>query len=163
MPVLKSRTKEKKEAKKLGRPTMYTSELGDEICEVVASSELGLCHLVDQNPHWPARATIFIWRRKYKDFREKYTRAKEDQTEVSVEYMQEIMNEPHIYIDLETGFQKVDVGMLKVKMDAIKWQAGKLKPKKFGEVKNQEPINNEVDEDCKKRYQEMDEKNKKDY
>lgn len=158
-------TKKKKpeDLKKVGRPTMYTPELADEICDAIASSELGLCHLVDQNPHWPERQVIFIWRRKHPEFDDKYTKAKEDQVEVSVEHMQEIMNEPHKYVDLETGFQKIDTGMLRLKMDAIRWQAGKLKPKKFGDAKVQEPTNTEVDEDCKKRYREMDEKNKKDY
>ena len=144
-----------------GRPTTYTTAIGDEICDAIASSELGLCHLVDQHPHWPTRQHIFIWRRKYKEFDDKYVKAKEDQTEVCVEHMQEIMNEAHKYVDLQTGFEKLDVPMLRLKMDAIKWQASKLKPKKFGEAKIQEPINNEIDEDCKKRYQELDEKNKK--
>ena len=43
----------------------------------------------------------------------------------------------------------------------MKWHASKLKPKKFGEAKAQEPNNTEVDDDCKKRYAEMDEKNRK--
>jgi hypothetical protein len=122
-----------------GRPTLYTPELADEICEAVASSELGLCHLVDKNPHWPHRANIFIWMRKYPDFRNKYTKAKEDQVEVSVEHMQEIMNEPHKYKDLETGLEKIDVPMLRLKMDAIRWQAGKLKRKKYGDEKQENP------------------------
>lgn len=152
-----------KHLKKSGRPTMYTSELADEICDAIASSELGLCHLVDQNPHWPARQIIFIWRRKYPEFDYKYTKAKEDQVEVSVEHMQEIMNEPHKYVDLETGFTKIDTGMLRLKMDAIRWQAGKLKPKKFGDAKDQESQNTELSEECKKRYSDMDKRNKKEF
>ena len=146
-----------------GRPTKYTKELGEEICSAIASSELGLVHLVDSNPHWPERSTIFLWRRKHKEFSDNYTRAKEEQVEVSVEYMQEIMNEPHKYQDLETGITKLDHNMLRLKMDAIKWQAAKLKPKKYGDTKLQESINNELDEDCKKRYQEMDERNRKNF
>ena len=149
--------------RKVGRPTKYTPELGEEICNAIASSELGLAHLVDLNPHWPDRSNIFIWRRRHEEFRDKYTKAKEDQTEVSVEYMQELMNEPHKYQDLETGLMKLDVPMLRLKMDAIKWQAAKLKPKKYGETKVQEQVNTEVDEDCKKRYREMDYNNRKDY
>lgn len=152
-----------KHLKKSGRPTMYTSELANEICDAIASSELGLCHLVDQNPHWPERQVIFIWRRKHPEFDDKYTKAKEDQVEVSVEHMQEIMNEPHKYIDMQTGHMKVDTGMLRLKMDAIRWQAGKLKPKKFGESKEQELPNTAVADDCKKRYSEMDKINRKEF
>lgn len=159
-----NKNKKTKETKKTGRgrPTKYTPELGDEICEVISSSELGLLHLCNARPHWPDRATIFIWRRKHEDFRNKYTKAKEEQTEVCVEYMQEIMNEPHRYTDPETGRIIVDVPMLRVKIDTIKWQASKLKPKKFGDLKVQETTNSEIDEDLKKRMKEMDEKNRKD-
>ena len=121
--------------KKTGRPTKYTVELGDEICAAIASSELGLMHLCNANPHWPDRATIFTWRRINEEFRHKYTKAKEEQTEVTVEYMQELMNEAHHYEDKETGKIRVDVPMLRLKMDTMKWQAGKLKPKKFGDAK----------------------------
>jgi hypothetical protein len=143
-----------------GRPTKYTIELGDEICEAIASSELGLCHLVDRNPHWPDRATIFTWRRVHEEFRHKYTKAKEDQTEVVVEYMQELMNEPHRYID-EKGEMRVDVPMLRLKTDTWKWHAGKLKPKKFGDNKEQQTNNPVIHEDVMKRRRELDEKNKK--
>lgn len=158
-------TKKKKpeDLKKTGRPTKYTKELGDEICEAIASSELGLLHLCNANPHWPDRSNIFLWRRKFPEFRDKYTQAKEDQTEVSVEYMQEVMNEPHKWIDQETGLTRIDVPMLRLKIDTMKWQVGKLKPKKFGEAKDQVLPNTELDEDCKKRYSEMDKRNRKDF
>lgn len=156
-------SKKTKEPKKMGRPTKYTPQLADEICDAIASSELGLAHLVAAHPHWPERQNIFLWIRKYPDFRDKYARAKEDQTEVCVEYMQEVMNEPHKWEDPETGLCKVDVPMLRLKMDTMKWHAAKLKPKKFGDNKEQISSNTEVDEDCKKRYKEMDERNKKDF
>lgn len=158
-----TKKKDPKDYKKFGRPSMYTPELADEICDAIASSELGLCHLVDMNPHWPTRQHIFIWRRRYPEFDDKYVRAKEAQVEVSVEHMQEIMNEPHKYQDLETGIMKLDHNMLRLKMDAIKWQASKLKPKKFGDVKDQVPANNEIDEDCKKRMKELDDRNCKEF
>jgi hypothetical protein len=146
-----------------GKMTTYTPELGTEIAETIASSELGLIHLCKQNPHWPDRATIFTWRRVHADFRDKYTRAKEEQTEVTVEYMQELMNEPHRIVDEETGAIRIDVPMLRLKIETMKWQAGKLKPKKFGDSTEQKPANTELDDDCKKRYAQMDDRNKKDY
>lgn len=121
--------------KKPGRPTKYSLQLAAEICDAIATSQLGLQHLCDANPHWPERARIFGWRRKYEEFRLMYDKAKEDQTEVSVEYMQEVMNEPHHYIDRETGQMRVDVSMLRLKMDTMKWHTAKLKPRKFGDNK----------------------------
>ena len=158
-----TKKKDPKQPKKMGRPTKYTPELGAEICDAIASSELGLCHLVDMNPHWPMRSTIFLWRRTHSDFSDMYTRAKEDQVEVSVEHMQEIMNEPHKYEDFETGFIKLDHHMLRLKMDAIKWQAAKLKPKKFGDTKTEEAQHKDIYDDIVKRKHELDEKNKKEF
>lgn len=134
-------TKRKKPEDKLkaGRPTMYSLELATEICNEIASNELGLAHLVDRNPHWPVRSTIFVWIRTHPEFKHMYTRAKEDQVEVSVEYMQEIMNEPHKYVDEETGLLKLDHNMLRLKMDAIKWQASKLKARKYGDLSKENP------------------------
>ena len=150
-----------KHLKKSGRPTKYTLELGKEIAKAVASSELGLIHLVNANPHWPHRATIFEWRLKFPEFADIYSRAKEEQTEVVVEYMQELINEPHKLEDEETGLTKIDVPLLNLKLNHMKWHAGKLKPKKFGESKTMEIINNDIDEDCKKRARELDEKHRK--
>lgn len=116
---------------KMGRPTKYTPELADEICDAIASSQDGLSKLCDQNPHWPHRANIFIWLRKYTDFRDKYTIAKQEQAQVDVDVLQELMNESHHYQD-ELGNERVDVHMLRVKIDTIKWKACKLLPKQYG-------------------------------
>jgi len=158
-----TKRKDPKDFKKLGRPTNYTPKLADEICDAIASSELGLAHLVDANEHWPARGTIFIWMRRHPEFRDKYTAAKEDQQDVCVEYMQEILNEPHKYIDKETGSTRIDVSMLRVKIDTMKWQASKLKPKKFADKIDMSIPENEILEDSLKRKQELDAKNKKDF
>lgn len=152
-----------KHLKQSGRPTKYTKELGEEIANAIACSELGLIHLVNANPHWPDRATIFTWRRTNPEFGDLYTRAKEDQTEVVVEYMQELMDEPHKWVDEETGATKIDVPMLRLKMDTMKWHAAKLKPKKFGDSKEQDLPNHGLDEDCKKRYAGMDKAKRKEF
>ncbi len=147
--------------KKMGRPTKYTKELANEICEAIATSEKGLQTLCDENPHWPERGNIFRWMIRYDDFRHNYTVAKERQVEVSIDYLQEMANEPHRYID-EFGNVRIDVSLLRCKMDAIKWKAGKLKAKKYGDSK-QEEVNNDLHEDAIKRKQELDEQNKKEY
>lgn len=116
---------------KKGRPTKYTHGLAEEICEAIASSPHGLSILCSQNSHWPDRTNIFIWLRKYPDFRDKYTQCKQQQGEVFIDYIQELMAEEHKYED-ELGNERIDVGMLRLKIDTIKWQAGKLLPKQYG-------------------------------
>lgn len=149
--------------KPTGRPSLYTEELAEEICNAIASSNEGLEHLCAANPHWPERANIFIWMRKYPGFRDKYMSAKEQQAEVQVDYMLALANEPHKYVDPDTGFQRTDVPMLRVKMDAIKWQASKLAPKRFADKTETIISNPELLQDSIERKNKLDEKNKKDY
>jgi hypothetical protein len=155
--------KDPKDYLKRGRPTKYTEELAKEICDAVGSNHEGLFYLIEQNPHWPSRSKVFDWLRKHPEFRDMYSQAKEDQVEVCVEYMQELTNEPHRYIDLKTGKPRPDVAMINAKMTALRWQAGRLKPRKYGDTKALDVVDAELDADCKKRYAEMDKKNKKDY
>ena len=157
-----TKKKDPKDYLKMGRPTLYTPELADEICDAISSSDNGLAHLCVNNSHWPSREQIFVWLRRYPEFAHKYTQAKECQVEVSVDYMQELMSEPHRFVDQETGQIRIDVPMIRTKMDAIKWQAGKLKPKKYGDAAPQQIINN-IAEDTFAHKHKLDEKNKKDY
>lgn len=156
-----TKKKDKASLMKVGRPSLYNDKLADEICSAIASSEKGLAHLVQYNMHWPSRQNIFIWLQNYPEFRDKYYKAKEGQAEVMVDAMQQLIDEAHKYTDKETGLVKIDVPLLKLKIDTMKWHASKLKPKKYGEAKVQELPNNELDDDCKKRYADMDEKNRK--
>jgi hypothetical protein len=146
-----------------GRPTKYDMQIATEICDAIGSTHLGLFDLCQINPHWPDCSSIYLWLRKHKEFSQMYTQAKEDQTEVSVDYMQALMNEPHKHYDENAGRTVCDVGMMRLKMDAIKWQAAKLKPRKYGDNNKEEVANNEIHEDTMKRKQEMDAKYKKEF
>jgi len=154
--------KDPKDYLKRGRPTKYTNELAMEICDAISSSSLSLKELADSHNHWPDAANIWKWRNTNLEFRAMYANAKKSQVEVSIDFMQEMLNEPHKFIDPETGLSRIDVPMLRTKIDAIKWKASKLLPKDYGDLKQMETINSEVDEDSKKRFAEMDARNKKD-
>ena len=127
--------KDPKDYLKTGRPPKYSLELAKEICETITCSELGLIHLCQANPHWPDRATVFKWRAKHPEFGAMYRKAKEEQAHVCVEFMHELMNEPHIILDPETGQHRVDSPLLRLKLDHFKWHAAKLKPKDYGDLK----------------------------
>jgi hypothetical protein len=159
----KAEVKMAKKLQPLGRPTIYSEDMAEEICQGIASSNEGLKTLCEQNPHWPDRATIFIWMRKHSAFFDQYTKAKAHQAEVQVDYMLALANEPHKYICPETGQERVDVPMLRVKMDAVKWQASKLAPKRFADQQITNVVNPELLKDSLERKQQLDEKNKKEY
>lgn len=158
-----TKRKRPEELKPMGRPTIYNEALAEEICNGIASSNQGLQALCDQYPHWPDRGSIFIWMRKYPDFFNRYTKAKEQQAEVQVDYMLALANEPHKYIDPETGIQRTDVPLLRVKMDAIKWQASKLAQKRFGDKTETVVTNPELLQESLEHKQRLDEKHKKEY
>lgn len=148
---------------KIGRPSKYTPELAKEICDAIATSTLSLNELADMHDHWPIAANIWRWRNTNSVFRSMYTKAKKEQVDVSIDFMQQLINEPHKNIDPATGRQIIDVPMLRVKIDAIKWKAAKLMPRDWGDNKDLEATNTELTEDIKKRQSEMDERNRKDF
>ena len=146
--------------RKVGRPTIYTEELANEICETIASRKDSLTSLCEEHKNWPHVSNLFVWIKKYPKFREAYARAKSEQVEVSIDYMQELMSESHHYTD-DNGNKRVDVGLIRVKVDAIKWKASKLCAKTYGIKSVQEADTIELHAEIMRRQQTLDEKNDK--
>ena len=103
----------------MGRPTKYSKELVANICIKIANGKSlrEICRATDM----PALSSIFLWLTEYTAFSEQYARAKEEQSELFADEIVEIAdNEP-------------DPQRARVKIDARKWVASKLKPKKYGD------------------------------
>lgn len=120
-------------ANQLGRPTLYTEKLAEEICDVVSSSNEGLSSLCKARSHWPDRTNIYVWLRKYPDFRSNYTQAKKEQTHAYVDEVYEMMHEDHHYVD-DNGNIRIDSAMLRLKLDHMKWHCGKLNAHVYGKA-----------------------------
>lgn len=103
----------------VGRPSKYTPELAAEICEQIAdgNSLRKICAASDM----PARRTVEYWLRDKDDFLRQYARAREEQADF---YADEI---------IEIADTETDSNIARVRIDARKWVASKLKPKKYGE------------------------------
>ena len=166
-------TKKKKpeELKKMGRPTDYTPELGERICELVATHDLGLRGLTALYPDLPHKETINRWRRNDSDFRIKYAQAKCQQLEFMTEDLIDIaddgVNDWMEMFDKEgesIGWRVngEHIQRSRVRIDTRKWLASKLAPKMYGDALTQEN-NNLIHEDVVKRKHELDEKNKKEF
>ena len=119
-----------KEKNKGGAPTKYNQEVADKICSEITkgkslakiSSEMGFCS-----------TNVFRWLRTHEEFCNNYTRAKEEQAELFAEQIIEISDEN---IDKDV-FGKRDAGHVnhnRLRVDARKWVASKLKPKKYGDA-----------------------------
>lgn len=106
----------------MARPTIFTEELGDEICSYVMSGDslAKICRLA----HMPEPATVYRWFRLHKEFCDNYARAKEDQADYFVEDILTIADEA----------KSDDIQVAKLRVDTRKWAASKYKPKKYGDA-----------------------------
>lgn len=115
-----------------GRPSLYTPELAQEICDTIGSSNKALQSLCLMNAHWPSYNAIYEWIRDNRcGFGDAYAKAKEDQADYLADDILRIIDKPETFI--ENGVERNDTQMMRIKVDALKWHAMKLKPKKYGD------------------------------
>lgn len=124
------------------RGTDYTPELGDLICALIAEGQSlrKICKL-DDMPHI---STVLLWvlrgergEETYKPLFEQYTRAREIQAEVLADEVVDIADDSsEDELFTEEGkrvFNNEFAARSKIKIDARKWYAGKVRPKKYGD------------------------------
>lgn len=63
----------------VGRPTAFTQDLANEICDRLMSGEL--ITQICRDPHMPCRQTVWEWRENVPEFGDQYARAQRLQTE----------------------------------------------------------------------------------
>lgn len=122
-----------------GRPSDYTQELADKICEQLA---LGLSmRTVCRADDMPSMATVFSWLRTKKEFLEQYEKAKQESTDAMAEdildiadestndYVEEVRDDGSTYTKLNAE----NIQRARLRVDTRKWLMAKMKPKKYGE------------------------------
>ncbi len=123
-----------------GRPSDYTQELADHICERLALGES--MRSIARDDSMPAMSTLFKWLRLHKEFAEQYARAKEESADALFEELLDIAddgrNDYMERLDDEGNsvgyqFNGEHVQRSKLRVDARKWALSKLKPKKYGD------------------------------
>jgi len=119
------------EKKSIGRPTDYSEELADCICEMLMDgiSLRDICKRDDM----PNRATVFRWLRKYEDFSDQYARARIEMADAIFDEVLAIADDCSQDRDVKGQFNHEHVQRSKLRIDARKWMAGKLRPKVYGE------------------------------
>ncbi|MBU6182674.1 MAG: hypothetical protein KGR46_07675 [Verrucomicrobia bacterium] len=107
-----------KAKKKHGRPSIWSQELADQICERISNGETlrAVCRDIKIAP-----STVIEWTWKNKEFFEQYTRARQKQADAYADMI------------LDEAFNSIDPQIGRLRVDALKWVASKLAPKRYGD------------------------------
>jgi hypothetical protein len=119
----------------MARPSSFTAELADHICEQLANG-ISLRELCRDDESMPAQSTVFRWLAQDEAFREQYTRAREAQADVMADEILAIADESERdTIKTATGDLPNSewIARSRLRVDARKWLASKMAPKKYGD------------------------------
>jgi hypothetical protein len=129
----------------MGRPSDYTPEMADKICELLADGQS--LRMICAAEDMPSTAAVCRWLGKHSEFREQYARAREAQADSLFDEILEIADNGENDWMERTGRSGESLGWVEngealrrsqLRVEARKWIAGKLKPKKYGEKVLQE-------------------------
>ncbi|RWL45287.1 MAG: terminase small subunit protein [Mesorhizobium sp.] len=125
----------------MARPTIYSDELANSICEQIAEGKSlrSICLAEDM----PAKSSVFAWLADpaRDDFRTKYAHAREAQADVLVDEMTDIADDgSNDWMERKnsdgavTGWQENGEALRRsaLRISARQWIAEKLRPKKYG-------------------------------
>jgi len=113
-----------------GRPSIFSEELADEICERIADGES--LRSICRDNEMPSKATVFRWLAEKQDFQDQYTRAREAQADSLVDDMLDIADGKKALLEGKDA----DVQRDRLAVETRKWIAGKLKGKYSDKVKH---------------------------
>lgn len=124
----------------MGRPSKFTEAAADAICQRLAEGESlkAICDGDDM----PAQSTVFKWLSEQQTFSERYARAREAQADALFDEILTIADDGrNDWIELKDeenenrGWRENGEALRRsqLRVDARKWMAAKLRPKKYGE------------------------------
>lgn len=110
-------------AAKTGRPTKFSAEVANKICDRLAQDE-GL-ETICRDKHMPGVTTVYRWRRENDDFRQAYARAREDQGHTVADGLGDIRRK------LLRG--ELDAATATAAANIAKWEASRRASKDYGD------------------------------
>lgn len=128
-----------------GRPSLFSDALAGEICGRIAAGES--LNRICKDQHMPDQVTIYRWLASNEQFRKMYAQSREDQAETLADEIVSIADEECTMVradkhgtkaddddgNTEVVFDATAVARNRLRVDARKWVAAKLKPRKYGE------------------------------
>lgn len=121
----------------MARPSSYTAKVGAEICGRLASGDS--LNTICREDKMPDVRTVYRWLEANDEFRQLYARAREDQADTLADQILAIADEDPALSIQERGGESVSVvdgaavQHQRLRIEARKWIAAKLKPKKYGD------------------------------
>ena len=120
-----------------GRPTTFNQKTADLIC-MMLSEGMSLRQILkaDKAGVLPAQSTVYEWLLRHPSFSEQYARAREEQADTNADEILDIADEmPPEYTDKDgkTSLDQTYIAWQKNRIEARKWTAAKLRPKKYGD------------------------------
>ena len=123
----------------MARPSKYSQQLADAICDLLVDGKS--LRTICSTAKMPSRSTVIRWLAVNEAFRNQYARARELQADTLAEEILDIADKAVLgerlkkdgkgkVLERQTGDM---VERSKLMIDARKWYAGKLQPKKYGE------------------------------
>lgn len=130
----------KKKQSKIGRPSIYSEALAQKICDAISTSSKGLVTIC-KSKGMPSVRSVLNWLSNplYADFLHMYTRAREEQAEYLADEIIAIADTCRKGIKTvrkDGGVEITEEDMIarsRLMVDARKWKASKLAPKKYGD------------------------------
>jgi hypothetical protein len=107
---------------KVGRPSDYTEEKANVICQKLVEG-ISL-NRITSDSDMPSIATVYAWFKRYPKFLKKYEIAKDDQIDTLADELLDIADN----VDNRTESVQRD----RLRVDTRKWIAERMKPKKYG-------------------------------
>lgn len=126
--------------KPTGRPSDYSEDLVDRICERIANGES--LRSICEDDDMPSKTSVFNWLAKHEAFLTKYARAREAQAEALADEMIDIAdNGTNDWMEKRSadgeviGWQENGEALRRsdLRIKTRQWVASKLLPKKYGD------------------------------
>jgi len=119
----------------MARPTKYSQELADQICDLIMTTDKGLRIIAVELKI--STTSILKWLNEDEKFAIQYARAREIQADFLADQIIEIADETHSDTSVnEDGHEVVNhevIARSRLRVDARKWKASKLYPKKYAD------------------------------
>ena len=122
-----------------GRPTNYTPDAVEKLCIRLGLGES--LRSICKDEDMPSQSVVYLWLNRHPEFLEKYTRAREEQAETHADMITDIADEtPAVVPVFDKEGNQIDIKLdsayiqwQRQRIDARKWTAAKLRPKKYGD------------------------------